>query len=259
MEEKYRIARARLDKARSDLQRAETLLEQQVISRKEYERRQMEADIAEAAYQTLTNSFQAEGRAVTANLSGIIKNILVTNGAYVSEGTPLATITNTRRLILEAQVSQKYLPVLPRIRSAHFQTPYQDSVQSIEAYNGRLLRYGKMITPGSNFIPVLFELDNVNNLVPGSYADLFLLTAPTEEALVVPRSALMRDYDTFYVYVQTGGERFTKRQVRTGVSDGKMVQITQGLAAGEWVVTQGAYQVKMASMSSAIPAHGHEH
>ena len=38
-----------------------------------------------------------------------------------------------------------------------------------------------------------------------------------------------------------------------------MVEITTGLKAGEWVVSDGAYQVKMASMSGELPAHGHEH
>ena len=89
--------------------------------------------------------------------------------------------------------------------------------------------------------------------------ELFLLTNPIGNELVVSKSALMQDYSLNYVYVQTGGESFEKREVKLGVDDGVHVQILSGVAEGEWVVTEGAYRIKMASMSSSIPAHGHAH
>jgi multidrug efflux pump subunit AcrA (membrane-fusion protein) len=44
-----------------------------------------------------------------------------------------------------------------------------------------------------------------------------------------------------------------------GVDNGNEVQILSGLKEGDRVVTKGAYQVKLASASNAIPAHNHEH
>lgn len=259
LEEKYQVAKARLEKARSDFERAEDLLAEQIIGRKEYERRKMEHSVAKAAFQTLKDSYRSNGQTLRAPLSGVLKEIMVSEGQFVREGAPLARITNSRRVLLRAEVSQKYLPQLSRIVSANFRTSYQSDIQPIEKYNGRLLTYGKLLEPGEHFIPVLFELDNLGQLMPGSFAELHLLVDPAEEALLVPRSALMRDYDQHYVYVQTGGEHFEKRPVQLGVDDGFQVQIRSGISEGEWVVTQGAYQLKMASMSSAIPAHGHTH
>ena len=162
-------------------------------------------------------------------------------------------------MLLQAEVSQSHLPKLRRVKSANFKTAYQKEVQSIGDYNGRLVSYGKVIEQGSSFIPVLFELDNLHELIPGSFVELFLLTNPIEKELVISKSALMQDYSLNYVYVQTGGESFEKREVKLGVDDGFNVQILSGVTEGEWVVTEGAYQIKMASMSSTIPAHGHEH
>ena len=184
---------------------------------------------------------------------------MVSDGQYVEEGTPLMRISNTRRLLLEGEVSQKYLPSLSSVRTANFKTPYQDKVQSIEAYNGRLISFGKLIEPGQNFVPILFELDNIGNLIAGSFVELYLLTNPLSNALAIPKSALLQDYSSHFVYVQTGGETFEKREVKLGVDDGLNVQVLSGLEEGEWVVTNGAYQIKMASMSSSIPAHGHTH
>lgn len=259
LEEKYQVAKARVERSKADFERAEELIEEQIIGQKEYERRKMEYSIAQAEFRTLANSYNTGGVSARASMSGIIKNVLVNDGQFVEEGTPLVEITSNRRLLLQAEVSQRYLPKLRLIKSANFKTPYQEEVQSIEDYNGRLVSYGKVIAQGNGFVPILFELDNLHELIPGSFVELFLLTNPIEKALVVSKAALMQDYSLNYVYVQTSGETFEKREVKLGVDDGVNVQILAGISEGEWVVTTGAYQIKMASMSSTIPAHGHEH
>ena len=62
-----------------------------------------------------------------------------------------------------------------------------------------------------------------------------------------------------FVYLQLDEEGYKKQEVTLGASNGKEVQILTGLKAGDRVVTKGAYQVKLASASNAIPAHSHEH
>jgi membrane fusion protein, heavy metal efflux system len=259
MEEKFQVAKARVENTKANFERAENLLKEQIIGQKEYERRKMEYSISEAEFQTLTGSYNAGGQSVTATMTGIVKNVMVSDGQFVEEGTPLIEITSNRRLLLQAEVSQSHLPKLRMIKSANFKTSYQKEVQSIDDYNGKLISYGKVIEQGRHFIPVLFELDNLHELIPGSFVELFLLTNLIEKELVISKSALMQDYSLNYVYVQTGGESFEKREVKLGVDDGVNIQILSGVTEGEWVVTEGAYQIKMASMSSTIPAHGHEH
>ncbi len=259
LEEKFKVTQARMEKATADFKRAEKLMEQQIIGRKEFENRKMELAIAEAEFKTLSNSYNEAGQKVTSPMSGIVKNLNISDGQYVEAGTPLIKITNSRRVILKAEVSQKYFSVLPSIRSANFKTSYQEEVQSIDKYNGRLNSYGQMIEQDRKLIPVLFELDNLYNLIPGSFVEMFLMTEPVKSALAIPNSALMQDYGSKYVYVQLGGESFEKREVKLGIDDGVNIQVISGLKDGEWVVTKGAYQLKMASMSSSIPAHGHSH
>lgn len=259
LEEKFQVAKARVEQNKADFERAEKLLEQQIIGQKEYEKRKADLAVAEAEFQTLTNSYNTGGQSVPASMTGIVKDLMVSDGQFVEEGTPLIKITNNRRLLLQAEVSQKYLPVLSTIQTANFKTAYQEEVQSIADYNGRVVYFGKMIEQGQNFVPVLFELDNVRNLIAGSFAELFLLTKPISDALVIPKSALMQDYSSNYIYVQTSGEGFEKRAVKLGIDDGVNIQVLSGVEEGEWIVTRGAYQIKMASMSSSIPAHGHSH
>lgn len=257
--EKINIAKAKLEKTKANFERAERLMSEQIIGQKEYENRKMEFAIAEAEWQTLSNTNNRGGQTLTAPMSGIIKKLLIKDGEFAAEGTPLIEITNTRRLMLHADLALNYRPMLAHIVSANFKTPYQDEVQSLADYNGKLVSAGKVLESGKHFLPVWFELDNVNDLVPGSFVELFLLTKPIPNQLVIPNTALMQDYDVNYVYVQVSGERFEKREVQLGINDGKNVQILSGVSEGDWVVTDGAYQIKMASMSSSIPAHGHAH
>ena len=60
-------------------------------------------------------------------------------------------------------------------------------------------------------------------------------------------------------FVQVAGETFQKRDLTTGIRDGDWVQVLSGVGEGERVVTKGAYAIRLASVSSAIPAHGHVH
>lgn len=259
LDQQYQTAAARLERARADFERAEKLIAQEVIGQKEFERRKMEFEVAQSEFKNLSKNYSQNGLAVRSPMSGIIKNVLVKEGQFVEEGTALMEITDTKKLLLQADVSQKYLPRLKSIQTAHFQTSYQKEMQKLEDYNGKLVSYGTVLEDGQNFIPLIFELDNVLHLVPGSFVDLYLLGNATEENLVIPAEAIMKDYGSKYVFVQTGGESFEKREIQTGIEDGIYVEILKGLSAGEWVVTKGAYQIKMASMSSAIPAHGHSH
>jgi multidrug efflux pump subunit AcrA (membrane-fusion protein) len=61
------------------------------------------------------------------------------------------------------------------------------------------------------------------------------------------------------VFVQTEGESFVRRPVTLGAREGGIVQVKHGIRAGERVVTKGAALIRLASMSSQVPAHGHVH
>jgi len=61
------------------------------------------------------------------------------------------------------------------------------------------------------------------------------------------------------VFVQKGGETFVRRPVKLGIRNSAMVQALEGVDAGDRVVTKGAYLIRLSTMSSAVPAHGHIH
>jgi membrane fusion protein, heavy metal efflux system len=177
----------------------------------------------------------------------------------VEAGQPIAIIAQNHKLLLKAEVPQQYFPSLNTIFSANFRTSYDEHVYEMEELNGKLVSYGKNASEEAFYMPVYFEVDNKGKLIPGSYVEIFLKANSLPNALVIPHSALMEEQGSYYVYVQTAGESFEKREVKVGASDAAQVQVLSGVRPGERVVTKGAYQIRLSSLSGALPAHGHEH
>lgn len=255
---KFKETKANYDKAKSDLDRAKELIKDNLITQTDYIQRQNNFEIAQTQYNAIAKNYSG-GQKITTGISGFIKNVYVSEGQYVNAGEPLASISQNQRLILKAEVSQKYFPKLNSFTSANFKTPYDNKVYNTNDLNGKLLSYGKSTNESSAFIPVSFEIDNKGDIIPGSFVELYLKSDPIMDVLIIPASSLIEEQGTFYVYVQVEGESFQKREVKLGASDGFNVQILSGISEGERVVNKGAYQIKLATMSGSMPAHGHEH
>ena len=254
----YSKVNANYQRSRAEYERAETLVKDKIISQKEFETIRLDYQNAKIAYDAIAGKQSSKGVGVTAPISGSLKNILVKDGEYVTVGQALGTVSQNKRLVLRAEVSEKHYKSLNNVGSANFKTPYDNQVYALSDLKGKLLSFGKASGNNSFFIPVSFEFDNKGEIVPGSFVEVFLLSKPIENAITIPVSALTNEMGTFYVYVQLDEEGYRKQEVKTGGNNGKEVQVLAGLQAGDRVVTKGAYQVKMASASGAIP-HGHSH
>lgn len=254
----YSKVSAAYAKAKAEFERAGILIKDKIVSQKEYENIRLNYQNAKIAYDAVSGKQSAKGMSVTAPIGGYIKNIAVKEGEYVTAGQMLGTVSQNRRLVLRAEVSEKHYNALNTICNANFKTPYDNRVYALSDLEGRLLSIGKTAGENSFFVPVSFEFDNRGDIVPGAFVEVFLESTPTPGAITVPVSALTNEMGIFYVYVQLDAEGYRKQEVKTGAGNGKEIQILGGLKPGDRVVTKGAYQVKMASASGAIP-HGHEH
>lgn len=118
---------------------------------------------------------------------------------------------------------------------------------------------GKEVESDQPLLSVFAEINDVVEMPEGSFTEVQLAFGHPKLAAVIPQSALLEDYGNYSVIVELSGESFERRPVGIGRRNGEEVEILEGVQLGEVVVTRGAYQVKMASMSGQAPAHGHEH
>lgn len=255
------VQRARIayEVSKKEYERMKALVKNKIVSDKDFAQAEQNYENARISYEALAKNHSASGQNITAPIAGYIKSILVKEGDYVTIGQPLVSITQNRRLFLRAEVSEKYYPQLHTISSANFQTPYNNQVYELKALNGRLLSFGKSSGENSFYVPVTFEFDNKGDIIPGSFVEIYLLSSSLENVISLPRTALTEEQGIFFVYQQLDEEGYRKQEVTLGADNGKSVQILTGVHPGDRIVTEGAYQVRLASASNAIPAHSHEH
>ncbi len=252
-------AKASFEKSKADYERAQKLINEKIISQKEYQEIEVQYKNTQAKYNTIAKNYSSNGKKISTPLTGFIKNILVSEGQYVEIGQPIASVSQNRRLMLKAEVPQKHYSKLKSISSANFITAYDDRVYDTDSLNGQFISYGKSTDEHAFYIPVTFEIDNKGDIIPGSFIEIFLKTNVINDVLTIPFSALLEEQGHYYAFVQTSGEGFQKRELKIGANDGMNVQILSGINENERVVTKGAYQIKLATMSGKMPAHGHEH
>ena len=254
------VAKAKIayETAQKAFQRAQNLVKEQIISEKDFEEARLRYEIAKTTYESQATSYSAGSVSVTSPMGGFVKNLFVSQGDYVSVGQPIATVSQNRRLQLRAEVPETRYKTIPAIRSANFKMAYDDRLYELSSLNGRLLSFGKALDENSFFIPVTFEFDNTDGIIPGSYIEVFLLSSLLENVISVPLSAITEEQGLYYVYVQLDEEGYKKQEITFGESDGARVQVLTGLRQGDKVVTHGVYQVKLAATSSVIP-EGHVH
>lgn len=255
---KYNQAKSAYDKTKSDYERAEQLVKKNIVSEKEYEHLKMVYSNAKAEYELVQKSAKANG-SVIATEKSYIKEYYVEEGQYVEAGERLACVISKSKLNLVAEVSQKYINDLSNIESASFLLIGESEIIDTKDLNGKLLSYGKSITADSYYIPVVFEIDYHKNLIPGSFVKIYLKSKTTENCLVIPKTALIEEQGNYFVFVQEGHDQFHKHSVKLGREDGENVVITEGIHENDVIVTEGAFHVKLANMSSALPAHSHSH
>lgn len=252
-------AKVAYEKAKEEYERAQKLVSSQIVSQKDFAGLREAYENARLTYEALKPSKSGKGVSVKSPISGFIKACLVKEGDYVTVGQPLMTVTQTRRLVLKAEVSERYYAQLSQVVSANFQTPYNNKVYSLENLGGKLLSFGKSSGDTSYYVPVTFEFDNRGDMVPGSFVEVYLLSGERSGVLSLPLSALTEEQGVYFVFLKLDEECYKKQEVKLGTSDGSRVEILSGVKDGDTVVTRGAIHVKLASASNAIPAHTHNH
>ncbi|UII31456.1 efflux RND transporter periplasmic adaptor subunit [Fulvivirga ulvae] len=251
-------AKAEYKQAKSEYERKKELYESKIVPKAEFEQVEQKYLVAKTNYETLSSGYSSGGKQIIAPMSGFIKSIQAVNGGFANQGDALVTVTSHKSSLLEVQVSPSYSMELQNIQNIWYQ-PGTGKWSNLKANGGKILSVGKEVEASQPLISVFAEVNEGVEMPEGSFTEAQLAVGTAIEGLVVPISCLMEDYGNYSVIVQLTGESFERRNVTLGKRNGSEVEIINGLSLGEVVVTKGAYQVKMASMSGQAPAHGHAH
>jgi len=256
--------------AEAEYNRMQRLYKQQAVSKKRLEEARQQYISRKANHEVipwiLDNGEAQDAKTrisyqVTAPISGFIESLNINPGKTVRAGESICSILDPTRVQLTVHVPSGRIARVVDLLDAGFSLEGHDQIFSVSELAGNVLSKGNQVDTRTRTIPVTFEIGNPDNMFKvGMSADVSLMTAKRIDTMAVPSSAVITEYNNYIAYVQIGGESFEKRILATGITDGGYVQVLDGLAPGERIVTEGAYQVRLASMSSVVPTgHGHDH
>ena len=267
-------SRVALEQAQRDRARAERLLAAGAVpARRAEEARTVEA-AAEArlqAAQMRLRQFDAtrsgEGTdagvkrfVVRAPISGILAESSAISGANTEVGKVLFRIVDINSIFVSGVVPESEFSKLRQLSGAEIEMPGSTSETPLIRPAGRLVAVGRLVDAETRTVPVTYETDNRDHrLAINQTVFLRLFLTPMGKAPVVPEAAIVDDAGRPVVFVQRGGETFLRRPVKLGIRNHGLVQVLEGVNAGDRVVTKGAYLIRLSTMSSAVPAHGHVH
>lgn len=253
--------------AKEELARASQLFKKQLISEKEYLEIEAAFKRVDASYTLMRKNIRLHSDEASiddftlrAPLAGKIIEANVVPGKHVVAGETLYRIIDTRSVWVRASVASTEIGALKAPKRAWVKFPGIPKLFEIDEKNGRLISVAPAIDRLTRVFPVVFEVRNSEeNYRIGMFGEITIETGEEREAIVIPESALIEEEGSYSVFVHVEGEAFAKREVTIGVRNGQLVEVLNGLSEGERIVTVGAYQVKLAALSTQLPAHGHAH
>ncbi|MDE3741045.1 efflux RND transporter periplasmic adaptor subunit [Maribacter polysaccharolyticus] len=251
-------AKATFQQAKSEYERKKELYESKIVPKSEFEKVESSFEIAKANYQSLVSGVSGGSKQIGAPFDGFIKSITVSNGDYVEQGVSLVTVGTHQSRVLKAQLASNYGLAMGNIQGIWYQDN-DNQWKDVTDAEGKILSIGKDVERENPLISVFAEVNATVDMPIGSLTPVQIAMGNATQNTMIPVNALLEDYGSYSVIVQLSGESFERRPVKIGKRNGENVEILEGLQVGEVVVTTGAYQVKMASMSGSTPAHGHEH
>lgn len=189
--------------------------------------------------------------------NGIVTEISVAEGQYVSEGTILVKIENIENLWLEAEL----YPNETSFAKVGDQIKVKINGYDNESVDATIDFLSPEYRANSQIVVMRASLQNPNQQYePGMQAQVFF-SHSSKKALAIPVDAVIREGNSTHVYVQRGINTFRPQMVKTGIEDFEKVEITEGLTAGDTVAVTGAYLLysEIILKKGKDPMEGHHH
>jgi cobalt-zinc-cadmium efflux system membrane fusion protein len=253
----YLKARSEKEFHRRTVQRAKTLFEADVISAAELQRRESEYEVASAQTRAAQDQLRVLGvnlkameelattgaidsvASVMATIKGVVVERKVTTGQVVQPADVLFTVADLSRVWAVAQVPEQQVAQVKVGQSVRIEVPALENEKLI----GKLIYVGQTVNPESRTVLVRTELDNTSGrLKPSMLASMLIESSPTKR-VVVPITAIVREQDADYVFIEEKPGSFRLKPVRLSSEHNGQRVVLDGLSQGMRIVSDGAFHL----------------
>lgn len=233
----YQSARAAYEAATASKHRLEQLYKKQLTNKSDLDNITAQVENLKAAMDNAALDLQY--CTITSPLDGMINRIYIEVGQYVNVTSPIAEVIDIDKVKVRVGIPESDVNAIRHLN---------EFTVTIDALGGRKLEATKHFLSkiaGSNAILYDLELTLPNpdlDILPGMFTRVDIVKQKVDQGISVPLYAVISNNDTHLVYVENGGIAHV-REVEIGIQDGWMIQIKNGLKAGEKVVVTGQRDV----------------
>jgi membrane fusion protein (multidrug efflux system) len=247
-----RVAKSQLDWAKLELDRSAKLIEKGDIPRSSYDEKVTNHNLAQARYQAALDSVNQQLAAVEQQkaslalarkaltdtvvrspISGAVKEKHASRGSYLTVNGRIVTLVKINPLRLRADIPESSAAA---VRTGQTINVNVDAFPN-RSFTGRVVRIGPSLDERTRALTVEAEVANSGNLLrPGMFAKSRLITSASAPAVMVPQRAVASAAGQSKVFVIENGKA-VERIVKTGATDGDLIEIAEGVKDGETVAT----------------------
>jgi RND family efflux transporter MFP subunit len=245
-----RVAKSQLDWAKLELDRSVKLIEKGDIPRSSYDEKVTNHNLAQARYQAALDSVNQQLAAVEQQkaalalakkaladtvvrspISGAVKEKHASRGSYLMVNGKIVTLVKINPLRLRADIPESSVAA---VRTGQTINVTVDAFPN-RTFTGRVVRIGPSLDEKTRALTVEAEVANSGNLLrPGMFAKSRLITSANAPAVMVPQRAVVTVAGLSKVFVIENGKA-VERVVKTGATDGDLIEIVEGVKDGEAV------------------------
>jgi len=231
-------ARANLDDAEMQLERIQNLARQNLIPESELDTARSRAEASQARLDTVLA--RLSDRLILAPFSGVLGFRQVSPGTLLQPNTAITTLDDISVIKLDFTVPETFLGAVTQGARVFARTAgYPD-----REFVGEVRTVGSRVDPVTRAIQVRALVPNDDRaLRPGMLMTVQIVMAE-REALVVSENAVYQIQDRHYVYVVGDDLVAREREIEAGERRFGSVEVIDGLAEGELVVTEGIVKLR---------------
>ena len=253
----YIKALQQIDLHSKAVERARTLLEADVISKAELQRREAELSAAQAELNAAADQLQVLGMStqgiaklsktsamhsfsnVIARISGTVINRRINLGQVVQPADELFVVADLSRVWAVAEVPERGIDLIEKGQEVDIEIPAIND----KPIKGKLIYVGDVVNPETRTVTVRSELNNVKGEIKPDMLVSMLVQSKPISKLSVPVKSIVREEDKDHVFVQIAPNKYRLREVTVGDDYQGMVAIVNGVEPGEIVVSEGAFHL----------------
>ena len=238
------------------VERAKLLFEADVISKAEMQRIEAELEAVKADFRASKDQLEILGMSdkaieklessgqvnsygdVISRTNGTIITKMINLGQIVQPEDVLFSVADLSKLWGVAEIPEQHVAFVRKDQDVTIEVPALN--QKIQ---GKIVYEGDIVNPETRTVMVRTEIDNTDlKLKPDMLISMFIQSKKVSK-LAIPASAVIRENDRNYVFVQNSPNTYRLREIELGHKDGQLINLISGVSQGETIVSDGAFHL----------------